>query len=231
MPGFNNTPPIGQRLADNVASNVSGIFSTKAQAKYASGARCQLKINGGLVGFAFDISWRMNTTVVEVNTIDDYLPYELAPQRITCEGTLSALHIPGTSTGTLLWQPDILNFLFQQYISIEVRDSASDQLLFFTDKAMITSRSEDIRVDSLAQVQLSWKAIGYRDERTPELPVDLNQTTKKKDSLQSRLLGSFAGGPLDAVANSPGIANVLSPDGGGSIISPGAGTDITTLPA
>jgi hypothetical protein len=213
MAGFNNVPPIGTSLANNVASNISGILSTKPSAKYASGPRCALKINNQLVGFAFDFSFRMNTTVVEVNTIDDYLPYELAPQRITCEGTISALHIPGTSAGTLLWQPDILNFLFQQYISIEVRDSATDQLLFFTDKAMITSRAEDIKVDSLAQVQLSWRAIGFRDERAPELPTGLYGTKKK--STATRLIDT----PLSA------ISTVGSALGGNTVVIPTAGSD------
>lgn len=169
MSGFNNRPSIPQRAVDNVASNATGIFSTKPNARFASGARCLLKINGKLTGFAFGISWRINTQVTEIQTIDDYFPHELAPQRITVEGTLSALHIPGTSAGTELWQADALNFLFQQYISIEVRDSATDQLLFYTSKAMITSRQEDIRVDSLSNVQLSWRAIGFQDERRPEL--------------------------------------------------------------
>lgn len=210
MSGFNNVPPISSAIANNVLSNISGIFSTKPTAKYASGARCILKINSKLVGFAFDISWRINTTVVEINTIDDFLPYELAPQRITVEGSLSALHIPGQSAGTLLWQPDILNFLFQQYITIEVRDSATDQLLFFTDKAMITSRAEDIRVDQLSSVQLSWKAVGFRDERAPELPATINQTTQQKDQSQTR---KVAGGAFDAVANQTGIADMAGPNG------------------
>lgn len=166
MSGFNNRP---NTIADNVASNVSGIFSTKSSARYASGARTILKINGKVTGFAFGISWRINTAVTEINTIDDYFPAELAPQRVTCEGSISSLHIPGQSAGTELWQPDALNFLFQQYITIEVRDSATDQLLFYTSKAMITSRMEDIRVDQLANVSLSWRAIGFQDERKPEL--------------------------------------------------------------
>ena len=143
MSGFNNRPGAGQQILDNVASNVSGIFSTKQTAKYASGARTILKINGKVVGFAFGISWRIQTAVTEIQTIDDVFPAELAPQRISVEGSLNALHIPGVSAGTELWQPDALNFLFQQYITIEVRDS-TDQLLFYTSKAMITSRSEDI---------------------------------------------------------------------------------------
>ena len=170
----------------NVNSSLSGIFSAKPTAKYASGARCLLKVNSKLCGFAFNVSWRVTTQVSEINTIDDYMPHELAPQRITVEGTISALHIPGQGVGAQLWQPDILNFLWQQYITIEVRDSATDQVLFYTGKAMITSRSEDIKVDSLANVSLTWRAIGYRDERMPELASDQNSTPGMLDG--SRIL-------------------------------------------
>lgn len=169
--GFDNVPP-----NKNVPSGISTVLSSRSTAKYASGARCLLKVNSKLCGFAFGISWRITTQVTEINTIDDYLPYELAPQRVSVEGTISALHIPGSSAGTEGWQPDALNFLFQQYITIEVRDSATDQLLFFTDKAMITSRAEDIRVDQLSSVQLNWRAIGFRDEREPKIADDLSAT-------------------------------------------------------
>jgi hypothetical protein len=175
MSGFNNRPNLGQSLVDNVASNVSGIFSTKSSARYASGARCILKINGKVSGFAFGISWRITTQVTEIQTIDDYFPYELAPQRISVEGTISALHIPGQSAGTEMWQPDALNFLFQQYVTIEVRDT-TDNLMFYTTQAMITSRSEDIKVDQLSNVQLTWKAIGFQDERKPELAVGADKS-------------------------------------------------------
>lgn len=168
MSGFNNRPGLGAGIADNVAQNISGIISTKATAKYASGARTILKINGKPCGFAFGISWRITTDVTEILTIDDYFPAELAPRRVRVEGTISALHIPGQGIGVQLWQPDSLNFLFQQYITIEARD-LNDQLLFYTSKAMITSRQEDVRVDQLANVQLSFQAIGFQDERTPEL--------------------------------------------------------------
>lgn len=175
MAGFNNRPAIPQQLVDNAAQNISGIFSTKPTAKYASGARCILKVNGKICGFAFGISWRITTNHIEINTIDDYMPAELAPQRLTVEGTITALHIPGTSATTELWQGDVLSFLFNKYITLEVRDSVTDSLLFYSSKVVITSRSEDIRVDQLSNVNLSWKAIGFQDERKPELPSDLNQ--------------------------------------------------------
>ena len=191
MSGFNNRPGAGQRLADNVASNVSGIFSTKSSARFASGARTTMKINGKITGFAFGVSWKITTSVTPINVIDDYFPAELAPQRIQVEGSISALHIPGQSAGTELWQPDALNFLFQQYITIEVRDSATDQLLFYTSKAMITSRQEDIKVDSLANVTLNFMAIGFQDERKPELADGVNTPNASSnggpDSPKSRL--------------------------------------------
>lgn len=168
--GFNNKPPFLENVAGNIVGQGAGIVSTRATAKYASGARAILKINDRIAGFAFGISWRINTMATEINTIDDYLPAELAPQRITVEGTISALHIPGTSAGTELWQPDVLAFLMHKYITIEVRDVQTDDLLFLTTKAMITSRVEDIKVDQLSQVQLSFKAVGFRDERDPALP-------------------------------------------------------------
>ena len=165
MSGFDYSAE--KRAATNLNAQISGLLSTKPTAKYASGARTTLKINGKPCLFAFGISWEITTSVAEVNTIDNYFAEELIPQRIKVTGSISALHIPGQSAGTELWQPDSLNFVFQKYLTIEVRDSATDQVLFLTDKAMITTRREDIRVDSLASVQLSWQAIGFRDERTP----------------------------------------------------------------
>lgn len=169
--GFNNVPDIGQQLTDNVLEgNLGGIFSTRPSAKYMSGARCVLRINSRPVGFAFGISWRIDTLFTEINAIDNVLPEELVPKAIKVSGNISALHIPGQGAGVQLWQPDVLSFLFHQYLTIEVRDSATGQLLFFAPKAVITSRQEDIKVDELAQVNLSFQAIGFKDEKTPEVP-------------------------------------------------------------
>lgn len=162
--GFDNRSSI----LSNAISPLSGIISTRPNAKFMSGARCVLKVNGQLVGFAFSISWSVNTSFTEINTIDDYLPAELAPQRITVEGTLSALHVPGVSANTLNWQGDVTNFLFAPYISIEARDQTTNQIIFATDKAVILNRTEEVKVDSLASVTLRWRAIGYLDEKQPK---------------------------------------------------------------
>lgn len=169
--GFDNKPKtLTDIVGGNIASDISGILFARPSAKYTSGARTTLKVNGKLCGFCFDISWKITTDVTEVLTIDSYMPYELAPRRVSVEGTMSALHIPGQGPSNELWQSDALSFLFDQYITIEVRDSKTDQLLFMTAKAMITSSVEELKVDQIGQVTLTWKAIGWRQEATPERP-------------------------------------------------------------
>ncbi len=179
---IDNPPQLIERVGQNVLSNVEGIFSLKPMAKYLSGARCVLRMNGKIVGFAFGISWKITTDVTEINTIDDYLPYELAPSRISVNGTIAGFRIPGTGPGVLMLQPDILSFLHQRYVDIEVRDSQTDNLIFQTKRAMITSRTENISAENLAQMTMEFRAIGFVDERSPQIPagvgdiVDTNGT-------------------------------------------------------
>lgn len=165
---IDNPSTVGQTLANNIGEQFGGIFSVKPMAKYLSGARCILRMNGKIVGFAFGISWNINTEATEITTIDDYMPYELAPSRITVSGQIQGFRIPGSGPGQALLQTDSLNFLYQRYIEIEVRDSQTNNLIFLTRRALITNRSESIRSDALAEMTLNFKAIGFADERPPE---------------------------------------------------------------
>ena len=155
---------------NNALSNFEGIFSVKPMAKYLSGARCVLRANGNIIGFAFAISWKISTDAVEINTIDDYMPYELAPSRISVTGTISGFRIPGSGPGNLNLQANVESFLHQKYIEIEVRDSQTDNVIFLTRKALITDRSENIKSESLSEMTLNFTAIGFMDEVLPELP-------------------------------------------------------------
>lgn len=187
-----------QGVAENALSQVSGIVSTKPQAKYTSGARTTLKINNKLAGFAFSVSWKITTESMEVRTIDDYFPYELIPNRIMVEGTIGAFHIPGQSVTQEFIQANALSFLFHKYITIEVRDSATDQILFKTNNAVITSRSEDLTAEQLGKIQLTWKAIGWQDELSPadgidKASIDADQAPASQGSAGSRLVSAGEG--------------------------------------
>lgn len=163
-----NPVPTGGDFLENVASNFTSIFSVKPMAKYLSGARCVLRINGKIIGFAFGISWKIETSVTEIRTIDDYLPHELAPKHISVEGSVSGFRVPGFGPGAELIQTDLLSFLHQRYIEIEVRDSQTDNLIFLTKRALVTGRTENIKSNQLANMSLKFKAIGWSDERAPE---------------------------------------------------------------
>ena len=167
---IDNPASILSTLAENTASNLN-IFSLKPIAKYLSGARCILKVNGRLIGFAFGINWSIDTRVTEINTIDNYMPHELAPSRIEVSGSITNFRVPGSGPGVLNIQSTVLNFLQQPYIEIEVRDSQTDEIIFLTKKAMITNRSEAIKSNSLAEMTLQFRAIGFRDDHTPLTPV------------------------------------------------------------
>jgi hypothetical protein len=179
-----------EKLAGNAVSNIDGIFSLKPMAKYLSGARCIIKINGKIAFFAFAISWNIETSVTEINTIDDPLAYELAPSNIRVSGTISGFRVPGSGPTQQLIQGDVLSFVHSKYVEIEVRDSQTDNLIFLTRKAIITGRSENIRTDALAEMTLNWKAIGWADERTPKLPDGVTSQSLPK-AINARVTGPF----------------------------------------
>lgn len=192
--GFDReTGPISaaSRAVENVVSAAGGILSLRPSAKYMTGARTVLKINGNIVGFAMQVSWTINTEQAEIYTIDDYMPYEMAPRRVSVNGTLGMFMIPGRSPTAEIIQSDNLSFLFNKYITIEVRDSVTDNILFKTNKAVITSSSGDLRADQLGSMTLQWRAIGWINEASPQVPSDWNSTSDAASADPSDMLGKL----------------------------------------
>lgn len=188
-------------IANNFASNIQSIATTKDSARYMSGARCILKINGRLVGFAFSVSWEIQTLADEIYGIDDYLPQDIAPNKIRVTGTLSQLHIPGRGPSVEFHQANIGSFLHQKYIGIEVRDSATDWVLFKANKVLVTMRREDVKAEQLANITLNWVAIGFMDELEP---VPMAGNGDAKDSLRSiKNDGGYASDIKDKVPKVP----------------------------
>ncbi len=165
------SPLSADSVLENLASNFAGFLSTKPLGRYLTGPRAIIKVNGQLMGFAFGVTYRINTEQDELMGIDNYVPMEIGPKRITIDGTLNMLHIPGKGASNLLIQSNVLSFMFHKYITIEIRDRQTDALIFKTNQAVITSRQEEIRAEQISTVTLSWKAIGWADEKSPALPA------------------------------------------------------------
>ena len=148
------------------------LFSISPRGKFMTGARCKISINGEIAVFAFSVSWNIRTDYDEIMVIDEFMPYEFAPKKITVEGTIGGFRIPAQGPSKMQIQPSHLSFLFHKYIGIEVRDWRTNTLLFKVDKAVITNRQEDFKSGELATMSLSWKAIGWQDDNEPTMPID-----------------------------------------------------------
>ena len=85
-------------------------------------------------------------------------------------GSLTGLRVPGNGPTSLGLQSTMLNFPYKKYISIEVVDSATDSILFKTDRAMVTNRIESVEVDRLADMTIDFVAAEWEDEVRPFLP-------------------------------------------------------------
>lgn len=203
MPGFNDSPITGSGLGESLLreSGVGELISTRPRARYASGARTIVRVNGKPLAFAFSVSWNINVAQTEIRTVDDFLPYEMAPKFVTVSGRLSGWHIPTEGSPTTLHiQQNVLSYLFHRYITIEVRDRTTNALLFFSEKAVITSRSENINTDNLAQMTLEFRAIGWKDEKEPRLPAGAKGVAPEDQSLGG-FLGKTASTIGSAVKN------------------------------
>ena len=154
-------------------SLASIVFPTDELAgRNLTGARAVIKINERIVGFAYNVNFRVNTQYDDIWAIDHYTPYELAPKRITVDGSMSMFHIPGKGATKTNYQASPFGFMYNKYIAIEITDSVTKQLILRTNKAFVTSRSTTIGADRPAEVILSWKAISWEDETkfTDDIP-------------------------------------------------------------
>jgi hypothetical protein len=141
-----------------------------------TGARTVIKVNGRLLGFAFQVSWNINTEQTEIYTIDDPLPHEIAPKRISVSGTIGAFVIPGRSATAEVIQSDMRSFLVNKYITIEVRDSVTDEIIFKTNNAVIINNQTSLQSGQTGTMQLSWKAVGWLSEQMPQAPTGIDNT-------------------------------------------------------
>jgi hypothetical protein len=77
----------------------------------------------------------------------------------------------------MVMQSDVLSFLFNKYITIEVLDNNTQNVLFKTNNAVITGSSANISAEQLGNMTLSWKAIGWKYNQEVQYPTDYNSET------------------------------------------------------
>ena len=165
-----------ENAADSLVNSALGAISPFNNfGRYFTGSRAVIKVNDKLFGFAFGVTFNIQTEAEEVNTIDDWTPYELAPSRIRVTGTLSMFHVPGKSPTRQLVQANALSFLFHRYITIDISDQTTGQKIFKTEKAIVTGRRQTIQSGEISTIILDWKAIGFIDDINPFWPAGIDE--------------------------------------------------------
>jgi hypothetical protein len=175
-----NIASVGEDLLN---SAVGGLSPLNNFGRYLTGSRAIIKVNGKLFGFAFGVTFNIKTMNQEINTIDDWIPHELAPQRILVDGTLSMFHIPGKTPTAEMVQANVLSFLFHQYITIDITDQTTNQTIFRTERAVITSRSQSVKAGELSTMTLEWKALGWVDDIKPFWPTGFDSDREGGESV------------------------------------------------
>jgi hypothetical protein len=171
-----------------IDSTVGGLSPLNNFGRYMTGSRAIIKVNDKLFGFAFAVSFNINTEHEENRTIDSYIAHELMPTRITVNGTMSMFHIPSRGPSQEMVQANVLSYLMHKYITIEISDQTTGQTIFKTNKAVITNRAQTLQAGEITTIQLTWKALGWSDELIPFYPQGADGTSK----------GGTSGGIKDA---------------------------------
>lgn len=152
-------------LATSLLQSATGALSPfNNLGRYMTGPRAIIKVNSQLFGFAFAVTYSITTEQTENFVIDEYIATELMPSRITVTGTMSMLHVPGKGPTKQLIQSNVMSFLQHKYITIEIRDQMTDEVIFNTNKAVITNKQQTLNAGDLSTITLTWKALGWTDE-------------------------------------------------------------------
>ena len=87
--------------------------------------------------------------------------------------------VPGQSPQAMTIQSDVGSFLMNRYITIEVKDSSTDAVIFRAGTAMITGQQSELSYEQIGRTTLTWKAIGWQVENPPKTPEDQSDSEVK----------------------------------------------------
>lgn len=138
--------------------------------EFNTGARAKLTINGNTIGAALDVSYSVSANMMELRTIDQFLPWEIIPGQMTIKANLRRIVTPGRSLGGDGLFSTMQAYLHQPYASIEIRDRLG--ILQFYAKGMFTDiqcniQAGQITVEGVSFVGYYWRE-NVKQDFTPE---------------------------------------------------------------
>jgi hypothetical protein len=132
-----------------------------------AGYRTILKINNSVVGAGFVVDYNIETSEVTISGIDNVVPSELAPDKITVTMNIRVYRTANNDPVAGLIAPlgDNANqldaFTKSPYISVEIRDKVTDKTIIFLPRAWVFRRSGTVDAENLLIETWSIKSIGF----------------------------------------------------------------------
>jgi hypothetical protein len=180
---------VAAKIAEqNLKASASALISLHPQPRIMTGARAVVRLNNKVVTLCNNVQYEINTDWQEIRGIDELIPNDLAPSVFAVSGSMSIYRVPNGSPVDDFLQQDMFRGMIWPYVSIEIRDKRTDELIMSVRRAAITRRSESYAKNQLTSMMLSFTGIGFRDEAMPKLLPD----TLPNSQTSGGLLGAIS---------------------------------------
>ena len=129
-------------------------------AQTITGASVKLFIAGVLYPEAQSISWAIDYGEDAIYGVDSPFPQEIRQTRISVQGSVSGIRVKvsgGIQSRSALTL--IKDSLQAPYVSIQIKDRSTDEVLLFVPQAKITNQSSSVSAKGILQLSFQFKGI------------------------------------------------------------------------
>lgn len=140
-----------------------------AQSVVLKGAEVKVYVSGKLYSEVQGIQYTIDYGEQEIYGIDSQFPQEIAPTRISVQGSVQGLVIK-TVGGLQAYdlRTKISEVLFGPYTSLRIKDRHSDSDLFWLPQMKVTNEQISIQAKGVVKISFQFKGI------IPYNPLDIN---------------------------------------------------------
>lgn len=133
--------------------------------KTLRGADLQIYINGALFANATSVRWQASKGLHEIEAIDQYIPFEIAPGQCKITGSIECTRVrqDGGLQGRGVSAAEH-NLMLEKYISLAVVDRSTDTVILAIESALVGDESWNTGATSLLQGSFMFKGLGWVNE-------------------------------------------------------------------
>ena len=140
-----------------------------SQSTILRGADIRVYISGNEYAESQSIQWTIDYGITEIYGIDSNFPQELAPTRVSVQGTITGVivKLSGGLQGHDI-RTKINEILYHPYTSLRIKDRHSDADLLWVPQMMVSNETTQVQTKGVAKLSFTFKGI------IPYNPLDMN---------------------------------------------------------